>query len=168
MLTANSASAFALRRGATRTRVVVTLIGLALVLAADATPGSPLASLRNWVFDAYQRYCPSARSGHPIVIIDIDAASIRHIGQWPWPRDHLARLVAAAAAARVIGIDLLLAEQTVWPAKIERQTRPSPRACGICPSFSPLPPLPRLTKLRCSRPPQQHRFSKSAMIRART
>src|SRR5215470_12934232 len=87
MLTANSASAFALRRGATRTRVVVTLIGLALVLAADATPGSPLASLRNWVFDAYQRYWPSARSGHPIVIIDIDAASIRHIGQWPWPRD---------------------------------------------------------------------------------
>jgi len=110
MLTANSASAFALRRGATRTRVVVTLIGLALVLAADATPGSPLASLRNWVFDAYQRYWPSARSGHPIVIIDIDAASIRHIGQWPWPRDHLARLVEAAAAARVIGIDLLLTE----------------------------------------------------------
>ena len=98
------------RQGATPARVVATLLGLAAILIAAATPSSPLANLRNWVFDAYERSWPSNRSEHRTLVIDIDSDSIRHIGQWPWPRDELAKLVETAAAARVIGIDLLLSE----------------------------------------------------------
>ena len=96
--------------GATWTRVAATLLGLTAILAADATPNGPLADLRNWVFDAYERHWPSPRPAYLTLVIDIDGDSIRHVGQWPWPRDQLARLVEVAAAARVIGIDLLLTE----------------------------------------------------------
>jgi CHASE2 domain-containing sensor protein/nitrogen-specific signal transduction histidine kinase len=97
-------------RGATRARVAATLFGLMVVLIADATPDGLLPTLRNAVFDTYQRDWPSPRPAHPILVIDIDSQSIRRLGQWPWPRDKLARLVEIAAAARVIGIDLLLTE----------------------------------------------------------
>jgi PAS domain S-box-containing protein len=100
----------ALRHGATRIRVAATLLGLTGILVADATPNGPLANLRNWVFDAFERHWPASRPPDQILVIDIDGDSIRHIGQWPWPRDELARLVEMAAAARVIGIDLLLTE----------------------------------------------------------
>src|SRR5262249_41660085 len=93
-----------------RTRLVATLLSLAVILAADATPNGPLANLRNWVFDTYERVWPPERPADRTLIIDIDGDSIRHLGQWPWPRDQLARLVQKAAAARVVGIDLLLAE----------------------------------------------------------
>jgi CHASE2 domain-containing sensor protein/signal transduction histidine kinase len=100
----------ALRHGATRTRVSATLLGLTGLLLADATPDGPLANLRNWVFDAYERHWPTSRPPDQILVIDINGDSIRHVGQWPWPRDELARLVEIAATARVIGIDLLLTE----------------------------------------------------------
>jgi CHASE2 domain-containing sensor protein/signal transduction histidine kinase/CheY-like chemotaxis protein len=96
--------------GATRARIVATLLGLVVILTAEALPNGPLANLRNWVFDAYERSWPPARSPHRTLVIDIDSDSIRQIGQWPWPRDQLARLVETAGAARVIGIDLLLTE----------------------------------------------------------
>jgi CHASE2 domain-containing sensor protein/signal transduction histidine kinase len=86
------------------------LLGLTGILVADATPNGPLANLRNWVFDAYERHWPASRPPDQILVIDIDGDSIRHVGQWPWPRDELARLVEIAATARVIGIDLLLTE----------------------------------------------------------
>ena len=97
-------------RVAMRAKVAATLLGLTVILAADATPNGPLANLRNWVFDAYERIWPNSRPAPRTLVIDIDSDSIRHVGQWPWPRDQLARLVHIAAAARVIGIDLLLTE----------------------------------------------------------
>jgi len=107
---AHLAGASVSRHGATRARVVAALLGLTVILIADTIPAGPLATLRNWVFDAYERHWPRSQSAHQTLIIDIDSESIRDIGQWPWPRDQLARLVEIAAAARVIGIDLLLTE----------------------------------------------------------
>jgi adenylate cyclase len=98
------------RQGTTPAGVVATVLGLAALLIASATPNSPLTNFRNWVFDAYERWWPPARPEYRTVVIDVDSDSIRHLGQWPWPRDQLARLVEAAGAARVIGIDLLLTE----------------------------------------------------------
>jgi len=99
-----------LRQGTTRTRVVMVLLGLTIILGADATPSGPLANLRNWAFDAYQRHWSGSRPTDRTLVVDIDGDSLRHLGQWPWPRDKLARLVDLAATARVVGIDLLLSE----------------------------------------------------------
>jgi adenylate cyclase len=118
ILTPLLSKVFALWRGATRAKLAATLLGLTAILAADATPNGPLANLRNWVFDAYERHWPNSRLASQILIIDIDSDSIGHIGQWPWPRDKLARLVESAAGARVIGIDLLLTE----PDRLDNET----------------------------------------------
>ena len=47
-----------------------------------------------------------------IVVVEIDSASLQDIGPWPWPRETLARLVAAASASKpaVLALDMLLAE----------------------------------------------------------
>src|SRR6516165_1605328 len=110
MLSPPSTRVQALRQGATRARVVAVLLGLMILLVADATPNGPLANLRNWVFDAYERNWPASRPADQTLVIDIDGESIRHIGQWPWPRDPLARLVDIATTARVVGIYLLVTE----------------------------------------------------------
>ena len=90
----------------------VTTPGLCLVLClvVGAWPDGFFETSRNWLFDVYQRLAPAERAQSHSVVIDIDAESIRRIGQWPWPRDRLARLIDAARGAKVIGIDLLLSE----------------------------------------------------------
>ena len=56
---------------------------------------------------------PAAKPRDDIVIVDIDDASLRALGRWPWPRDRLARLVDTLFDddhAAALGIDLVLAE----------------------------------------------------------
>jgi len=54
------------------------------------------------------RRAPSA----PIAVVGIDDASLEKIGRWPWPRATLGQLISAVsnAGARVIGLDVILAE----------------------------------------------------------
>ena len=48
----------------------------------------------------------------PVVIVDIDEASLREIGQWPWPRTVIADLITRlrAAGAVAVGFDVIFAE----------------------------------------------------------
>ena len=71
-----------------------------------------VTSLRNAVFDGYQRIFPRARVSEPAVIVEIDEKSLAKIGQWPWPRVRMAELVDRVAEQKplVIGIDLLFPE----------------------------------------------------------
>ncbi|MCY7387043.1 MAG: CHASE2 domain-containing protein, partial [Burkholderiales bacterium] len=70
-------------------------------------------SLRYAIFDAYQRLFPFEPVNEPVVIVAIDEKSLKAIGQWPWPRARVAKLVDQIATARpaVIGFDVLFAEQ---------------------------------------------------------
>lgn len=83
-------------------------LGLLLVLA------DPLAlrALRHQGFDQYQRWQPRHYDAAPVRIVDIDEASLEKIGQWPWPRHQLARLVdrLGAQGAAVVGFDVMFAE----------------------------------------------------------
>ena len=68
-----------------------------LVMGAD--PG-PLADARNGLFDLYQRAAPRAYDPDlPVRVVDVDEASLARIGQWPWPRATVARLVDKLAAS---------------------------------------------------------------------
>lgn len=53
--------------------------------------------------------------GNEIVIVTVDEKSLKEIGRWPWSRDRQAQLVRAIAAdgAKVIGLDIIYAEQEV-------------------------------------------------------
>lgn len=51
--------------------------------------------LRHRVFDEYQRLKPRVYSNDiPVRILDIDDESLSRVGQWPWPRDVMAEIVA--------------------------------------------------------------------------
>ncbi len=67
------------------------------------------------LLDRRFRLRPPAPPSDDIVLVLIDDPSIREIGRWPWSRALMADAVAwlAAAGARTIGIDLLLAEPEV-------------------------------------------------------
>jgi len=66
---------------------------LVLVLALPFAGQNLLDRLRNIAFDSYQRIEPRQQAGDAVAIVDIDEASIAEIGQWPWPRDVMARIV---------------------------------------------------------------------------
>ncbi len=68
--------------------------------------------IRNVFFDAYQRFMPRQVSRYPVVIVDIDDASLAALGRWPWPRSRLARLIEAThrSGALAVGIDMIMPE----------------------------------------------------------
>ena len=72
----------------------------------------PVQILRSRVFDVYQTYHPREYTPQPVVIVDIDEASLEAVGQWPWPRTIVAALAQApfARGAVVVGFDVIFAE----------------------------------------------------------
>jgi adenylate cyclase len=83
--------------------------GLTFIRWADP---APLRELRESAFDQYQRLVPREYVPVPVRIIDVDEASLRELGQWPWPRDLLAELLGRLGelGAAVVVFDILFSE----------------------------------------------------------
>ena len=83
----------------------------ALVPLRVADP-PPLEEVRLRTFDLFQVLRPREQTIRPVVIVDIDEASLKEIGQWPWPRTVVADLVTRLneLGALVIGFDIVFAE----------------------------------------------------------
>ena len=98
--------------GAGRGRWLGVAVGSAFTCALLLPDPGPLPTLRFNAFDAYQTYIPRVRRSAPAVIVAIDEASLARVGQWPWPRDTMAQLMARLAARKpaAIGVDILFAE----------------------------------------------------------
>ena len=92
--------------------LIVPFAALAIALALHVRAPRFVENLRFQVFDTYQRISPRPLVSAPVVIIDIDDASLNRLGQWPWPRTRIAELVRKLhdAGAAVIGMDIILAE----------------------------------------------------------
>ena len=92
--------------------VALALLNKFNVLALHVRAPRVVESLRFQVFDTYQRLSPRPQASAPVVLIDIDDASLRRLGQWPWPRTRIAALMRRLhdAGAAVVGMDLILAE----------------------------------------------------------
>jgi len=75
--------------------------------------GSPLRAGRQALFDGYQRLHPRQRRSAPVTIVAIDEASLKQIGQWPWPRNRTAALINAIASQQpaAIGLDIYMPEE---------------------------------------------------------
>ncbi len=75
---------------------------------------APLAtwygSLRERTFDSLIWVHGRTTQASPVVVIDIDRATLEQTGQWPWGRDRFAALVTMTAKHKptVIGLDILL------------------------------------------------------------
>ncbi len=92
-------------------RAVCLLLLFALVPLRIADP-RPLQELRLRTFDLFQVLRPREQTSRPVVIVDIDEASLSELGQWPWPRTTVADLISRlkALGAVVIGFDVVFAE----------------------------------------------------------
>ena len=89
--------------------VAVTVV---MVLLYAAEPVA-LLQARAALQDGYQRAAPRESSpDSPVHIVDIDEASLREFGQWPWPRTYLAELTDRLfdLGAVTVGYDILFAE----------------------------------------------------------
>ena len=92
------------------------LLACAVVLAACAlylTEPALLQTLRNNLFDQYQRWQPrTTPEQSKVLVLDIDEDSLARFGQWPWPRDLMAQMVRRLreAGAAVVVFDVLFAE----------------------------------------------------------
>jgi adenylate cyclase len=103
-----------MRRWTSRLIGLVPAIVLAALLALRAWDPAPVQLLRDLAFDIYQRAKPRPQNvAESLVrIVDIDDDSLARLGQWPWPRTLVAKLVdrLTAAKAAVIGFDIVFAE----------------------------------------------------------
>lgn len=74
--------------------------------------GQPFAIGQRLNFDLYQRLFPRIRASQPVTIVAIDEKSLKRIGQWPWPRNTLARLIDAVQQHEpaAIGLDIYMPE----------------------------------------------------------
>ncbi|MFZ1908852.1 MAG: CHASE2 domain-containing protein [Burkholderiales bacterium] len=92
-------------------RVAGVVVLLASALAIILQP--PLVrSVRELLFDGYQRLYPRERKSAPAIVVAIDEKSLARYGQWPWPRARTAELLRRIAAdgPAVIGVDILFSE----------------------------------------------------------
>ncbi|WP_425374968.1 CHASE2 domain-containing protein [Methylobacterium segetis] len=92
-------------------RVLATAVLLLLVLLRLWDP-PPVETLRLRTFDAFQILRPRPATLRPVTIVDIDEASIRALGQWPWSRTRVADLVSrlTEAGAAAIAFDAVFPE----------------------------------------------------------
>ena len=106
-------------------RAVCILLLFALLPLRLADP-RPLQELRVRTFDFFQVLRPRPQEIRPVVIVDIDEASLKAIGQWPWPRTTVADLITQISqlGAVAIGFDIIFPEpDRMSPAIAERSFR---------------------------------------------
>jgi adenylate cyclase len=77
-----------------------------------ANPFNIFNDLKLFAFDTLQQISPRDQlEDDPIVIIDIDDQSLNNLGQWPWSRDLLSRLVSNTEQALTTSFDIVFAER---------------------------------------------------------
>ncbi len=88
------------------------LLAAAIVWILAFTGSGGLAGFNTQVFDRYQQIKPREWAGSDITIVDIDEASLKRIGQWPWPRTIIAEITdkLGEMGAAAIVFDIVFAE----------------------------------------------------------
>ena len=109
----------------------IPFVVLAAMLALRVWDPLPLQELRWLAFDTYQRLAPRTYDpAMPVKIVDLDDESLARIGQWPWPRTQVAKLLErlAQSGAATIAFDMVFAEPDrsspeqalkLWPKTLE-------------------------------------------------
>jgi adenylate cyclase len=92
--------------------VFVGLVIVAILTILRASDPQVMRQAREVAFDEYQRIVPRTFQDMPVRVVDIDEASLKEFGQWPWPRDRMARLTdrLSAMGASAIAFDILFSE----------------------------------------------------------
>ena len=99
------------------------MIGTVYVVVAghvlQIIPNGLLQVLEGYVYNQRVRLLPPKPQIDPIVVVDIDEASLAQLGRWPWTRFRLAALIDQLFdqyQIHTLGLDVLLAEPESEPA----------------------------------------------------
>ncbi|MEO1161729.1 MAG: CHASE2 domain-containing protein [Pseudomonadota bacterium] len=91
---------------------MLALVLLLLLVALRVADPAPLETLRLKTFDLYQLALAPKPTPQQVIIVDIDEKSLDELGQWPWPRSLLAKIIdkVGQAGAVAVGLDVLFPE----------------------------------------------------------
>lgn len=120
-----------------------------LVLAALAAPRLAERA-HDAATDALVQAVPRPPDGAtPVVIVAVDAATLAAEGPWPWPRERLARLVAAVAAAQpaAIALDVALPDPAPGDAALAEAIAAAPLVQAVLAGAGAPPPGPGVVVL---------------------
>jgi CHASE2 domain-containing sensor protein len=102
------------RKVATRRRLVFNSGAAAIVMTALVAILRPsfLVRLDDTAYDIVMRSARLQPVGNKVVIVDVDERSLSTVGQWPWRRDVIAKLVTRlrGLGASTIALDVIFAE----------------------------------------------------------
>lgn len=74
--------------------ILIGILTTAALLAVRIADPITLATMRGAGFDTLQRIWPRQDTNPlPVRIVDIDETSLKQLGQWPWPRTDLAKML---------------------------------------------------------------------------
>ena len=98
-----------------RYRRILLLCGLLPTLAAavlSLTRPAALANVEYAVYDRLVRWTPTRQPSGKIVIVDVDEKSLTRIGQWPWRRDVISKLIDSLRdrGAAAVALDIMFPE----------------------------------------------------------
>lgn len=95
-----------------RRLVLAALLSSAATVAIAVLTSGPLFGLEMRAYDLLLRPAGAPHTGSRVAVITVDDESIAAIGQWPWSRDIVARLVDRlhALGAAVVALDVLFGE----------------------------------------------------------
>jgi len=132
------------RRGKQLFVYAAAIFGVLLVaIGLRIADPEPVARLREITFDSYLQLSPRIPDpSYPVRIVAIDEASLDRLGQWPWPRTHLARIIdrLREAGARTITLDLIMAEpDRLSPEAFAKQFAEVPELAPLMSKVASLP-----------------------------
>jgi len=92
---------------------LVVLAACLLFISFDEQKPDLIATLDSRGMDSMFRLRGPQPTRNAVAIIDIDEKSLQALGQWPWPRDVVARLIdrIRESGAKVVGFDVVFAEE---------------------------------------------------------
>jgi CHASE2 domain-containing sensor protein len=98
-----------------RYRRILLLCGLLPTLVAavlSLTRPASLANLEYSVYDRLVRWTPTRLPSGKVVIVDVDEKSLASVGQWPWRRDVIGRLIDSLRdrGAAIVALDIMFPE----------------------------------------------------------
>jgi adenylate cyclase len=115
-------------------RILPPLLLLLALLGLQVWDPGPVEAVRLKVFDTYQRTRPAPIPAGHTLIVDIDDRSLAAIGQWPWDRATVGRLIDRIASGHpdAIGLDIVFPEpdRLSPPRMVERLGRDGVETIG--------------------------------------
>lgn len=93
--------------------LLVVLASVCLFYSFSNSKPQLLTSFDNRLVDTLFNLRGKTSTSNSVVIVDLDDKSLAKIGQWPWPRNIVAKLTAAIhqSGAKSVGFDIVFAEQ---------------------------------------------------------